>query len=166
MVKCEICGGKLNITIGSDIAVCDSCGNSATIPAADVRKYQDIYRSAEMLMQQNSVSGYSQAKLKLQTIAFIPQAEEKIAVCENRIAALRERQKTQAQAKEEAEKRDGRTGVIVIVVVLLVLLAIIAGAVYLAVRFYRGDLSPRAIAILIAAVVVVIAIAIIGKSKS
>ncbi len=166
MYKCEVCGGKLNMTIGSDIAVCDSCGNRATIPAGDVRKYQDIYKAAELLMQRNSVVGYSEAKMKLQAIAFIPEAEEKIAVCENRIAELRERQKTQAQTKAETDKRDSKTGIILIVTVLLILLAIAAGIIYLAIRFYRGDLSPRTIAIIIAAVVVVIAIAIIGKTKS
>ena len=119
-----------------------------------------------MLMQQNSVSGYSQAKLKLQTIAFIPEAQDKIAFCENRIAELRERQRKQEQSKEETDKRDSKTGVIVIVVVLLVLLAVIAGAVILGIHLFRGDLSPRAITIIIAAVVVVIAIAIIGKAKS
>ena len=104
MEKCEICGGKLNITIGSDVAVCDSCGNSATIPAADVRKYRDIYKAAEMLMRLNSVSGFEDAIRKLQTIAFIPQAQ--------------------------------------------------------------GDLSPRAITIIVAAVVAIVVVAIIGKIRS
>ncbi len=166
MDKCEICGGKLNITIGSDIAVCDSCGNSATIPAADVRKYQDIYRSAEAPMRQNSVSGYEDAIRKLQPIAFIPEAQEKITFCENRIAELREKQRNQEQSKEESEKSDSKTGVIVIVVICLLLLALIVGAVILVIHLFKGDLSPRATTIIVAAIIAVVVFAIIGKIKS
>ncbi len=166
MEKCEICGGKLNITIGSDIAVCDSCGNSATIPAGDVRRYQDIYKSAETLLRLNSISGYEDAIRKLQPIAFIPQAQEKIAFCENRIGELRERQQKQEKSKEESDKRDSKTGVIVIVVICLLLLTLIAGAVILGIHLFRGDLSPRAIAIIVAAIVAVIVVAIIGKIRS
>ena len=29
LFTCPVCGGKLNIKIGTEFAVCDSCGNNA-----------------------------------------------------------------------------------------------------------------------------------------
>ena len=166
ILKCPICGGKLNITIGSDIAVCESCNNRAEIPADEVKKYSDVYKSAETLVRQNSVSGYENAIKELNKISFIPEAEIKIAYCERHIAEIQAKQKEREQIKQETDKKDTNTGIIIIALIVLVLLLVVAGSAYIAVHFYRGDLSPRAMAIIIVIVVVFAIAAVMGKIKS
>ncbi len=88
--KCKTCGGDLVLTIGSDTAFCDHCGQAAAVGSQDVKKYQDIYQSAETLMRTDTLSGYEDALTRLQSIAFIPQAKEKAAFCEKRIKELQQ----------------------------------------------------------------------------
>ena len=164
--KCSVCGGKLNITIGSDIAVCESCNNRTEIPNDEVKKYSDIYKSAETLVRQNSVTGYKSAIRELNTISFIPEAEAKIAECERHIAEIQAKQKEQKQIKRETDKQDTKTGVIIIALIVLVLLLAVAVAAYIAFHLYRGDLSPRAMTAIIITVAVFIIAAVIGKIKS
>ena len=74
--------GKLNIKIGTEFAVCDSCGKTFDADSADVQKYSEIVRDAERLMQQNTVTEYEDAIRLLATIPFVSGAKEKQTECE------------------------------------------------------------------------------------
>jgi hypothetical protein len=163
---CSVCGGKLNITIGSDIAVCESCNNRAEIPSGDVKKYSDIYKSAEALIRQNNTLSYENAIKILNAISFIPEAEAKIAFCETRLAEIKEAEAKRAEAKEQADKNDTKAGIIIIVMIVLVILLVVAGAIYIAVHLYRGDLSPKVVTAIITVIIIFTFITIIGKIKS
>lgn len=163
--KCKICGGKLNIIIGSDTAVCDSCGSFENIGPDDVKKYSDIYKSAQRTMRQNNISAYSDAINQLQGISFIDEAKDLSDICEKRIEEIRAKQKIQEQKKEESDRQNTKTGIILIVLTVLVLLLAAAGAVYIVIHFYRGDLSPRAVAVIISAVIIFALAAVVGKLK-
>ncbi|MCR5149733.1 MAG: hypothetical protein K6B52_00725 [Clostridiales bacterium] len=161
--KCKTCGGKLNITIGSDIAVCEACGNTAAIPADEVKKYSAVFKSAEAFMRLNTVSGFENAVRQFNTISFISQAQEQISVCENRIAQLQAKQKEREKTKKVTEKRDTKTGLIIILIIAVVILFAIAGAVYCVFRFLSGNMSPNAVKIVIVTVAVFAVIIVAGR---
>ena len=164
--KCGICGGKLNITLGSDIAVCGSCANRTFIPADEVKKYSDIYKTAETHMSRNSIEGYTAAINLLQTISFIPEAERKTAFCEERIKMIEDARAYHEKIKSRENKSAANIGVILLVLLALLCLAAVAGICDIAVHLYRGDLSPGALKAIVAAVAVVAVIAVIGKLRS
>ena len=47
--KCKMCGGELNITEGSNICECESCGTQQTIPSADNEKKINLFNRANRL---------------------------------------------------------------------------------------------------------------------
>ena len=88
LLSCPVCGGKLNIRIGSEYAACDSCGNVTKIDPAEAERLATVYRSAERSMRLNSVEGYEAALRELDTISFIEEARKKHADCEKRLRDL------------------------------------------------------------------------------
>ena len=164
--KCSTCGGDLILTIGSDRAVCDHCGQAVAVDPQDVKTYQDLYQSAETLMRTDTLSGYEDALTRLQSIAFIPQAKEKAALCEKR---MRELQRAQGERKLKKAQNTGSgtaLGVVVAVVVVLFILAAIAGVVYAGYRLIRGELSQTEIIVFASVAAVLVLLLIIGKIKS
>ena len=164
--KCNTCGGYLILTIGSDRAVCDHCGQATAVDPQDVIKYQDVYRSAETLMRTDSLSGYTDALMRLQSISFIPQAKEKAAFCEKRIKQLQTVHVEKTRRKEIDEGKDTRLGIVITIMIVLFLAAFVVGVVYLAFQLYRGNLSQTEIIVIASVVIVFVLLLIIGKIRS
>ena len=76
LFTCPVCGGKLNIKIGTEFATCESCGNVTKIDPMDAKRFTEIYRSAERSMRLNSVEGYEEALRQLDSISFIEEARK------------------------------------------------------------------------------------------
>ena len=85
---CPVCGGKLNIKIGTEYAACDSCGSLTKINPEEAERLREIYRSAERSMRLNSVEGYEEALRQLDSISFIEEAQKTHADCEKRLRDL------------------------------------------------------------------------------
>ncbi len=165
-IKCKICGGKLHVSVNSEFAQCENCGNSAEIDSAELGRIREIYESANRKICLNSRAGYTDAINQLQTIPFVTEARDKIALCETRLAEIKETEAKRAEIQEQTDKNDAKTGIIIMVLILLVILLAAAGAVYIAVHLFRGDLSPKAVTAVICVIAVFAVIAIIGKIKS
>ncbi len=163
--KCNICGGDLILTIGSDRAVCDHCGQAAAVAPQDVKKYQDIYQTAETLMRTDTLSGYADAMQRLQVIAFIPQAKEQIAVCEQRIKALKQAKADIRRPREKEDKKSAKIGVILFVLLLVFLLAVVAGIGYAIYRLIHGNLSQTEVIVLASVAAAFLVVVIIGKIR-
>ena len=164
--KCKICGGKLNISINSGYAGCGNCDNVTEVDSGELASIRSVYESAQRKIRLNSSDGYKEAISLLQTIPFVSEAGERIAFCENRLAEIKEAEAKRAEIQEQTDKNDTKTGIIIIILILLVILLAAAGAIYIAVHLYRGDLSPKAVTAIICAVAVFAVITIIGKIKS
>ena len=103
LFTCPICGGKLNIKIGTEFATCESCGNVTKIDPMDAKRFTEIYRSAERAMRLNSVEGYEEAFRQLDSISFIEEAQKTHADCEKRLRDL-QANLTQRQAPGSASE--------------------------------------------------------------
>ena len=85
---CPVCGGKLNIKIGTEYAACDSCGNVTKIDPREAERFTRIYQAARRSMGLNSVEGYEAALRELDTISFIEEARKTRTDCERRLRDL------------------------------------------------------------------------------
>ena len=148
LVTCPICGGKLNIKIGTEFATCDSCGNVTKIDSGDAKRFTEIYRAAERSMRLNSVEGYEEALRELDTISFIEQARRKRADCEKRLDALRaDLQRRQAQGPASEQQNTGFAGVLLAVTLVLCAAALAGCFTWVIVPNHRcGDVF-RAVAV-------------------
>ena len=164
--KCKTCGGDLIITIGSDRAVCDHCGQAAEIDAKDVKKYQNAYNNAEILMRTGTLAGCEEALTRLQAISFIPQAREKALYCEQRLEELRKAQEERRKrAGMDTGRKDSAIGIILLVLLAVFFLAAVGCAVYVVYRLIKGDLSQTEVIVLIAVAAVFAALLVLGKLK-
>ena len=164
--KCKTCGGNLVLTIGSDTAFCDHCGQAEPGDPQDVKKYLDIYQSAETLMRTDSLSGYTDALTRLQSISFIPQAKEKAELCEKRIEQLQTVHNEKIRRKESDDGKNARLGIVITIMIVLFLAAFVVGVVYVVVHLYKGDLSQTEIIVIASVAVVFVLLLIIGKIRS
>lgn len=164
--KCGVCGGDLILTIGSDTAVCDHCGQARAIDPQDVKKYQDIYRIAETLMRTDTPSGYADALTRLQSISFIPQAREKAAFCEQRIEALRRSPRAGLQRKTEDGGHDTAVGVVVLVLLVVFFLGALACVGWLLYRLFRGELTQTQVIVTAVVAAVFVLLLIVGKLRA
>ena len=162
---CPICGGKLNIKIGTEYAACDSCGNVMKIDPQEAERFGEIYRSAERSMRLNSVEGYEEALRQLDSISFIEEARKEAKECENRLRDL-QANLTQRQAPGSASESQNTSFAGVLLAVTLVLCAAaLAGAAWLVVLLLKGALSPRATAAVIAVAALAAVFTFIHKVK-
>ena len=160
-----MCGGKMNIKIGTEFATCESCGNVTKIDPADAKRFTETYRSAERSMRLNSVEGYEAALRELDTISFIEEACRKRADCEKRLNELRaDLQRRQAQGSASEQQNTGFAGVL-LAVTLVFCAAALAGVAWLVVLLLKGALSPRATAAVIAIAALAILSAFINRVK-
>ena len=164
--KCKTCGGDLVLTIGSDTAFCGHCGQAAAVDLQDVKKYQDVYQSAEALMRTDTLPGYADALTRLQSISFIPQAKEKAELCEKRMKQLRQSQDEKAHLKNRDEAKTTKLGVIITVFAVLFLLAAVAGVVYAAYHLVKGDLSQTEIIVIASVAAAFVLMLIVSKVSS
>ena len=162
---CPVCGGKLNIKIGTEYAACDSCGSLTKINPEEAERLREIYRSAERSMRLNSVEGYEEALRQLDSISFIEEAQKTHADCEKRLRDL-QANLTQRQAPGSAsESRNTSFAGVLLAITLVFCAAALAGAVWLVVQLLNGALSPRATAIVIALAALAILFTCINKGK-
>lgn len=165
LLTCPICGGKLNIKIGTEYAACDSCGNVMKIDPQEAERFGEIYRSAERSMRLNSVEGYEEALRQLDSISFIEEARKEAKECENRLRDL-QANLTQRQAPGSASESQNTSFAGVLLAVTLVLCAAaLAGAAWLVVLLLKGALSPRATAAVIAVAALAAVFTFIHKVK-
>ena len=165
LLTCPICGGKLNIKIGTEYAACDSCGNVMKIDPQEAERFGEIYRSAERSMRLNSVEGYEEALRQLDSISFIEEARKEAKECENRLRDL-QANLTQRQAPGSASESQNTSFAGVLLAVTLVLCAAaLAGAAWLVVLLLKGALSPRATAAVIAIAALAAVFTFIHKVK-
>lgn len=164
--KCKICGGNLVITIGSNMAVCDHCGQSEPVSEQDVKKYLDIYKRAEVLMRTGTLSGFCDASDILQSISFIPQAREKAEVCKTQIEKLKKVAQEKKQQNDSENSKGTVIGIVIIVLILLLLSAALFGIGYLIFHLVKGDISQTGMTVLIVSAVVLVALTVIGKLNS
>lgn len=159
---CPICGGKLKIRIGAEKAECDSCGSLTDIDAAEVKRYQSIYENAERSMQRHAITGYEDAIRELNRIAFIDEATERIKACEAQLVALQSRTDRQRTLAHASDARDTALGIVILIITLLLCAAAIAGVVWLIVLIAKDALSPTALIIILAVVVLAVLSVIFG----
>ncbi len=163
---CPICGGKLNIKIGTEYAACDSCGNVTKIDPADAKRFTETYRAAERSMRLNSLEGYEAALRELDSISFIEEARRKRTDCEKRLNELRtDLQRRQAQGSASEQQNTSFAGVL-LAVTLVLCAAALAGVAWLVVLLLKGALSPRATAVVVAIAALAILSAFINRGKS
>ena len=163
-LTCPVCGGKLNIKIGAEIAVCESCGNVTELNPGDVAKYRAMYNIAESTMRKNTADGYRDAIRKLETIEFINEAKELSDECRRRLSVLQADQARRQEFEKTNEKKSTFLGVLLVVLILLFCIGAIVGAVYLVIGLVKGTLSPALTAIIIG--VAVLAVIFIFKTRS
>ena len=85
LFTCPVCGGKLNIKIGTEYAACDSCGNVTKIDPMEAERFKRVFQSAQRSMRMNSVEGYEAALRELDQLPFIEEARKKRTECEKRL---------------------------------------------------------------------------------
>lgn len=160
---CPVCGGKLNIRIGSEYAACDSCGNVAKIDPNEAARFTRAYQSAERSMRLNSVEGYEAALRELDTISFIEEARKKHAECEKRLRDLQaDLQRRQTPGTEQSNTAFGG---VLLAATLVFCAAAFTGAVWLVLRLIRGTLSPTATAVVIGLAAVAVVLTFLNKMK-
>lgn len=164
--NCSTCGGDLILTIGSDRAVCDHCGQAVAVDPQDVKTYQDLYQSAETLMRTDTLSGYEDALTRLQSITFIPQAKEKAALCEKRIKELQQLQPDIDRRKNHNDKKDTKLGIVIAVFLVLLLAALAVGIAYVIYRLIKGDLTHTDVIIIGSVAAAFVVLLIVGKNRS
>ena len=166
LFKCEICGGDLAVSLNSELAVCENCGNTAEVDSEELGKIRRIYREAEVKTYTQSVSAYQDAINLFQSISYVKEAREKIAACENRLSELKEAEENRAESNAKSDKSAGRIGIIILIMFTVVLALLISGIVYIVYHLKAGDLSPTATAIIISVIAVSFVALIISKIKS
>ena len=159
--NCPICGGKLNIKIGTEYAVCGSCGNVTKIDPAEAERFRRIYQSAERSMRLNSVEGYEDALRELDQISFIEEARKKRVDCEKR---LRDLQMDMAR-RQTPQRQDTSFAGVLLALTLVFCTAAFTGIAYLAFRLIQGTLSPTATAVVIVLAALAIVFSFINKIK-
>ena len=165
LFTCPVCGGKLNIKIGTEYAACDSCGNVTKIDPMDAKRFTRAYGAARLSMGLNSVAGYEAALRELDTISFIEEARKKRVECEKRLQDLQaDLQRRQAQGSASEQQNTGFAGVL-LAVTLVFCAAALAGVAWLVVLLLKGALSPRATAAVIAIAALAILSAFINRVK-
>ncbi len=163
--KCPVCGGDLVLTIGSDRAVCDHCGEARAVDPRDVKKYADVYNTAETLMRTGTRAGYEDALTRLQAISFIPQAREKAALCEQRLQTPASGLHRTAPTDGGEEKGSVALGVIIAVLTALFFAAAVFCTGWAIYKLSRGQLTPTQIVLLLAAAGLFAVMLLIGRSK-
>ncbi len=159
--NCPICGGKLNIRIGTEYAACDSCGNLTKIDSAEAERFTQIYRSAQRSMGLNSVEGYEAALRELDTILFIEEARKTRVDCEKRLRDLQ----ADLQRRQTPQRQDTSFAGVLLALTLVFCAAAFTGIAYLAFRLIQGTLSPTATAIVIVLSALAIVFSFINKMK-
>ena len=162
---CPVCGGKLNIRIGADFAECGSCGNVTECDRTEMEKIRSVYRSAELAMKMNSVSGCRTAIKALEAISFVEEADELSKECSRRLDALLTHQAEVQGSEQKSGKKNAALGVALIVFILLCIAALLFGGVYLVIRLVNGTLPDSALPIVIAVAAVALIIFLIGKFR-
>ena len=142
---CPVCGGKLNIRIGTEYAVCDSCGNLTKIDHNEAERFTKVYQSAQRSMRLNSVEGYEAALRELDGISFIEEARKTRAECEKRLREL------QADIQRRQAPEQGTTSFagVLLALTLVFCAAAFTGIVWLVMRLIQGTLSPAATAVVV-----------------
>ncbi len=162
---CPICGGKLNIKIGTEYAACDSCGNVTKIDPEEAERFKGILRSAERAMRLNSVEGYEEALHQLDSISFIEEACKKATECENRLHDLQaDLQRRQVSGPASEQQNTSFAGVL-LAITLVFCAAAFTGIVYLVLRLIRGTLSPTATAIVVGLAALAVVLSFMNKTK-
>lgn len=165
LFTCPICGGKLNIKIGTEYAACDSCGNVTKIDPAEAERFRRIYQSAERSMRLNSVEGYEDALRELDQISFIEEARKKRVDCEKRLRDLQaDLQRRQAPGPASESQNTSFAGVL-LAITLVFCAAAFTGIVYLVLRLIRGTLSPTATAVVIVLAALAVVLSFMNKTK-
>ena len=165
LFTCPVCGGKLNIRIGAEYAICDSCGNVTKIDPAEAERFARIYQSAERSMRLNSVEGYEEALRQLDSISFIEEARKKATECENQLHDLQaDLQRRQVSGPASESQNTSFAGVL-LAITLVFCAAAFTGIVYLVLRLIRGTLSPTATAIVVGLAALAILFIFVNKAK-
>lgn len=162
---CPICGGKLNIKIGTEYAACDSCGSLTKINPEEAERLREIYRSAERSMRLNSVEGYEEALRQLDSISFIEEARKKATECENRMHDLQADLQRRQTPDSASESRNTSFAGVLLAITLVFCAAAFTGIVYLVLRLIRGTLSPTATALVITLAALAVVFAFLNKLK-
>ena len=149
LFTCPVCGGKLNIKIGTEFATCESCGSLTKIDPMDAKRFTEIYRSAERSMRLNSVEGYEEALRQLDSISFIEEARKKATECENRMHDLQADLTRRQVSGPASEQQNTSFAGVLLALTLVFCAAALAGAVWLVVQLINGALSPKATAVVI-----------------
>ena len=160
---CPVCGGKLEIRIGVDVAACESCGRIETLDVQDVEKLSEIFRSAERAARQNTADGLMEAEGLFRTIDFVGEAKKRAEQCELRLAGMRKERLRRAESERIGDKRNTRIGVILLILTVLLAAAALAGIVYLIVRFAQGTLSKGAVITILAVALAAIVVSVLGR---
>ena len=165
LFTCPICGGKLNIKIGTEYAACDSCGSLTKIDPQEAERFGEIYRSAERAMRLNSVEGYEEALHQLDSISFIEEARKKATECENQLHDLQaDLQRRQVSGPASEQQNTSFAGVL-LALTLVFCAAAFTGIVYLVLRLIRGTLSPTATTVVIVLAALAVVLSFMNKTK-
>lgn len=163
--SCPICGGELNIKIGTVYAACDSCGNLTKIYPAEAEWFTRAYGAARLSMGLNSVAGYEAALRELDTISFIEEARKTRADCEKRLRDLQaDLQRRQASGPASESRNTSFAGAL-LALTLAFCAAAFTGIAYLAFRLIQGTLSPTAAALVITLAALAVVFAFLNKLK-
>ena len=162
---CPVCGGKLNIKIGTEFAACDSCGNVMKIDPQEAERFGEIYRSAERSMRLNSVEGYEEALRQLDSISFIEEARKKATECENRMHDLQADLQRRQTPDSASESRNTSFAGVLLALTLVFCAAAFTGIVYLVLRLIRGTLSPTATTVVIVLAALAVVLSFMNKTK-
>lgn len=162
---CPVCGGKLNIKIGTEYAICDSCGSLTKIDPAEAERFTKAYRSAERSMRLNSVEGYEAALRELDQISFIEEARKTRADCERRLRALQADMARRQMSGSASEQQNTSFAGVLLALTLVFCAAAFTGIAYLAFRLIQGPLSPTATALVITLAALAVVFAFLNKLK-
>ena len=165
LLTCPVCGGKLNIKIGTQYAACDSCGNLTKIDPVEAERFARVFQSAQRSMRLNSVEGYEAALRELDTISFIEEARKTRADCEKRLRDLQaDLQRRQASGPASESRNTSFAGAL-LALTLAFCAAAFTGIAYLAFRLIQGPLSPTATALVITLAALAVVFAFLNKLK-
>ena len=162
---CPVCGGKLNISIVSELAVCGSCGNTCECDTDDIARFRAIYRSAERAMLLHTEAGYREAIAALEAIPFVEGSESLYRECERRLNELQSNRQRRQESEAASDRKSTALGVALLIAAAVFCLAAVIGAVYLAVCVANGTLPDWAVPVVIAAAVLAAVLFIAGKFK-
>lgn len=158
---CPVCGGKLNIKIGTEDAVCDSCGILTKIDPNEAERFERTFQAAQRSMGLNSVEGYEAALRELDGISFIEEAHKTHADCEKR---LRDLQADMARRQSPEQSSTAFAGVL-LALTLVFCAAAFTSIVWLVLRLIRGTLSPTATAVVVALAALAVVFTFLNKLK-